>query len=131
MVVNLRLDPFHSWFVRLHPSARKLESVRDSLADRERLRIADDQEKLEILHEMLVEEYDFDEQYTPVEFRFLHNSIEMRYAEQRTQGRRNTTDEELVDHMDERISEKLGRVVLGAVGICVVSFAGLFITAIA
>lgn len=132
LIINLKTDPFYSMLASVQPSTRRLLSARESVANRERLRIADDQEELETIHEMLVDEYDFYEQYTPVEFRFVHNGFKLRYAEQRTQGKKNSpgVGDELVEHMDERIDRKIGRIALGAAGVCIVSFGALFISSL-
>ena len=44
----------------------------------------------------------FSEQYTPVEFKWMHQAFEIRYAEQRIEGRKNTPgiQEEMSGYFD-------------------------------
>lgn len=132
LVIDLKTDPFYSMLASVQPSTRRLLSARESLANRDRLRIADYQEELETIHEMLVEEYDFDKQYTPVELKFHYNGFKLRYAEQRSQGKKNSPGigDELVEHMDERIDRRIGRIALAAAGVCVVSFGALLVSSL-
>jgi hypothetical protein len=130
LVARFRFDPLYSWLIRLHPSAQKLQSARDLLADGDRIRIADHQVELETIHNVACEEYsNISEQYTPVEFRWLHQAFRIRYAEKRKEGRKNmpSIQEEMVGHFDRRISQKLAEVAAGAAVVAIAGFAGLLI----
>lgn len=130
LVARFRFEPLYSWLIRFHPSARNLQAARDLLADGSRIRIADHQAELETIHEVACEEYsNISEQYTPVEFRWMHQAFRIRYAEQRRQGRKNTPgiQKEMVDHFDRRISRKLAGVAAGATVVAIIGFAGLLI----
>ena len=133
LVARFRFDPLYSWLVWYYPPARKLQAARDLLAEGGQIRIADHQAELETIHEVVCEEYsNISEQYTPVEFRWMHQAFRIRYAEQRKEGRKNTPgiQEEMVGHFDQRISQKLAGVAAGATVIVIAGFAGLLILSV-
>lgn len=126
VVARFRFDPFYSVFVKLSPKTRRLQAAREALADGRRIRIADEQEILELIHRVAAEEYDnISEQWTPVEFRWMHNTFRFRYAEQREEGKQNRPDieAELVGYVDERIAAHLGRIAAGGTIIAILGFA--------
>lgn len=130
LVARFRFNPLYAWLVHLHPRARQLQKARDLLDDGGRIRIAEHQDELETIHDVACEEYsNFSPQYTPVEFRWMHQAFEIRYAEQRTEGRKNTPGirEEILGHFNRRISRKLARVSAGATVVAIGGFAGLLL----
>lgn len=130
LVARFRFDPLYTWLVQVHPRARVLQNARDLLADSGRIRIADHQDELDIIHHITCDEYDnISPQYTPVEFEWMHQAFRIRYAEQREEGRKNTPgiQEEMVGHFDRRISRKLAMVAAGATVVAISGFAGLLI----
>lgn len=98
---------------------------REAMEELREIRIRDGyREELQAIHQILFDEYDFDEQYYPISLQFMHNSFEVEYADDRKQGRRETSRDELLSLVDSRISETLGRIAayawLGAIGTFVV-----------
>lgn len=127
VVARFKVEPFHSFFVRLSPGLRRLQDARDAVAERRNVKIGDEQETLETLHEVAVKEYDnISERYTPVEFSWFHQGFRFRYAEQREEGKKNSPDvqDELLEFFDTRIAERIGRV---AAIFSIVAIAGFFL----
>jgi hypothetical protein len=130
LIARFRFYPLYSWLVRLYPPARKLQVSRNLLADGSRIRIADHPVELEAIHKVACEEYsNISEQYTPVEFRWMHQAFRIRYAERRKEGRKNTPgiQEEMINHFDQRISRKLAGIAAGTTVVAIFGFAGLLV----
>lgn len=119
LVAQFRFVPFYSWLVRVHPSAAQYQAARDALDSGRKLRLRDDRQVLDTVHEVVAEEYDnIPEQYAPVEFEWFHNGFRIRFDDQSKHGRKNSPgiEEELISHFDGRISRLLGSVAaIGAV----------------
>jgi hypothetical protein len=132
VVAGQRVEPFYSKIAPYIPKARSLYSARQAIENEGRkIRIRDGYRKeLHTIHRILVEEYGFDEQYYPVEIKFMHNSFEVKYAENRTQGRRQTSRDDLISLVDSRVSEVLGQLSAVAAIICVLAFAALIVSAV-
>lgn len=113
LVARFPFEPLYSFLVWLIPPLRDLQKARESLNEGRSIKIDDKQETLEMIHQVAAEEYDdITARYTPVEFKWFHQGLEFRYAEQRREGKRNIPDiqDEMVGYFDERISAFLGRI---------------------
>jgi hypothetical protein len=87
-----------------------------------------------MIHDVVCDEYDnFSEQYTPVEFSWMHQAFEIRYAEQRSEGRKNTPgiQDDVLDHFDRRISRSIAGVAGLATVVAIIGFAGVFVLSLA
>lgn len=128
LVARFRFDPFYTWLVQVHPRTRQLQAARTLLADGGRIRIADHQDELETIHQMACKKYDnISEQYTPVEFWWVHQGFCIRYAEERkdVQPRTPGIQEEMLKHIDWQMSRALAKVAAAATGVAIVGFLGL------
>lgn len=127
VVASQRIDPFYPLTVRLFPSTRKLYSARNLINEQDRILIRNDnQEELETVHEVFIDEYDFHEQYQPTRLRFKYNSFELEYADRRTQSKRQTSKEDVLELLDSRISTTIGQISAYAAAVSIVAF--LFLT---
>lgn len=139
IVATQRIDPFYTWLLEIIPSIKiqytprikALYSARQTVGDGGAIRIRQGHRgDLQTIHQILIDEFGFDEQYYPIELNFLHNAIKIEYAEGRTQGRRNVTREDLISMLDSRISEIIGKVAAWAGIIAVLAFAVLILLAV-
>jgi hypothetical protein len=139
LVANQKIEPFYSLLIRVIPAFRFnfvprikiLHSAKVAINDANEIRIRDGfREELQIIHGILCDEFDFDQQYYPVKLRFMHNSFEMSYADNRTQSRRDTSREDLISLIDEEVSDKIGKVAATMGVIAIISFAILIILSV-
>lgn len=139
IVANQRIEPFFSFIVanvpsvniQYTPKVKTLYSARQAVEEEREIRIRDGyREELQVIHEILIDEYDFREQYYPVSLSFTRNSFEVDYAGRRKQGRRETSREDLLALIDDRISKIIGRIAAYAGIICILAFAVLILLAL-
>jgi len=131
VVASQRLEPFYSSIVRFLPSTRRLNSARELISENDRILIRNGhQEELEAVHEVFIDEYGFDERYQPTKLRFKHNSFMMEYADNRKQGRKQTSKEDILELINSRISEGLGRISAYAAIFAIVAFALLILSSL-
>lgn len=136
IIANQRTEPFYSFIVMHVPSVsinytpkiKRLYSARQAVAEKGEIRIRDGhREDLQTVHKILIDEYGFDEQYYPINLKFLHNAFELQYADGRKQGRRETPRDEILSLIDSRISNIIGKVAAYAGIISLLSFIVLII----
>lgn len=130
LVAQFRFQPVYSWLVKLHPTVARYQAARDALESGRKIRLRDEREVLNTVHEVAAEEYDnIPEQYAPVEFEWFHNGFRIRFDDQSRRGKKNIPDieQELLGHFDHRISRSLGSVAATGAVLAVSLFLLVFI----
>lgn len=59
VVARFQVEPLYSMFVAVPSITRRLQRARDAVAERRRLRIVDDQDTLELVHQVATEENEY------------------------------------------------------------------------
>jgi hypothetical protein len=119
LTAQFQFQPVYSWLVRLHPSAARYKAARDALASGRKLRLRDDRELLDTVHEVAAAEYDnIPEQYAPVEFEWFHKGFHIRFDNRSRRGKKNLPgiEEKFLRYFDQRVARALASLAaMGAV----------------
>jgi len=139
IVASQRIEPFYSILIKSIPSVdiqytpriKTLYSARQAMEELREMRIRDGyRRELQAIHQILIDEYDFYEQYYPISLRFMNNSFEMKYADGRKQAQRKTSRDDLLSHVDSEISKSIGQVAAYAGFLSIISFAALILLSV-